>query len=566
MADFVSGFWNAYVMVLVFLSIAFCVFVLVSNNKKRTSGPVGLHDHIWDETLQEYNNPLPRWWMYMFWITIIFAIVYLAMYPGFGNNQGKLGWSSGGQWEAEQKAAAEKYGPIFAKFRTMDLNAVAGDKEANAMGQRLFLTYCAQCHGADAKGAKGFPNLTDSDWLYGGEPETIKTTVLGGRQGMMPPFGPALGADGQGCGELCPFPVRSGPRLPARPAWQGALCPELRGLSRSGSQGHARSRRAEPDRQDLAVWFRRSDHHRDRDQRSHQPDAGVQGLPWRRQGSSAGSLCSEPVQERAAPAEESKLRKVVLALDDSPGCPGEFLNKNIRILLFGNHEPARHPDPQSADPRRQKLKTPSMPSGKGLSPRRYRPVRHLAVDLVWATQLIFYGLCWLPWEIGRPFCWMWSSASSTSSAGFLAPGRVLPGDPADHQCLFAVLLHRGGGAPVVWLCLPADGLYRDLHVDRGEDRGQPQPAHEAGRGADEWPQVGIKAAKFGAWGAIPCGQASPGRLLHADPRTGQEALTFSFGPWELFWIFFYGGFTYLFAGVMREQVCKYMCPYARFQG
>ena len=196
MADFVSGFWNAYVMVLVFLSIAFCVFVLVSNNKARTPGPVGLHDHIWDETLQEYNNPLPRWWMYMFWITIIFAISYLAMYPGFGNNQGKLGWSSGGQWEAEQKAAAEKYGPIFAKFRTMDLNAVAGDKEANAMGQRLFLTYCAQCHGADAKGAKGFPNLTDSDWLYGGEPETIKTTLLGGRQGMMPPFGPALGAEG----------------------------------------------------------------------------------------------------------------------------------------------------------------------------------------------------------------------------------------------------------------------------------------------------------------------------------------------------------------------------------
>ena len=196
MADFVSGFWNAYVMVLVFLSISFCVFVLVSNMTKRTSGPVGLHDHIWDETLQEYNNPLPRWWMYMFVITIVFAVVYLVMYPGFGNNQGKLGWSAVGQWEAEQKAAAEKYGPIFAKFRSMDLNAVAGDKEANSMGQRLFLTYCAQCHGADAKGAKGFPNLTDNDWLYGGEPETIKTTVLGGRQGMMPPFGPALGADG----------------------------------------------------------------------------------------------------------------------------------------------------------------------------------------------------------------------------------------------------------------------------------------------------------------------------------------------------------------------------------
>ncbi|MBN9696292.1 MAG: cytochrome-c oxidase, cbb3-type subunit III [Zoogloea sp.] len=196
MADFVSGFWNAYVMVLVFLSISFCVFVLVSNTTKRPSGPVGLHDHVWDETLQEYNNPLPRWWMYMFWITIIFAITYLSMYPGFGNNQGKLGWSAVGQWEAEQKAAAEKYGPIFAKYKGMDLNAVAADKEANAMGQRLFLTYCAQCHGADAKGAKGFPNLTDSDWLYGGEPDTIKTTILGGRMGMMPPFGPALGADG----------------------------------------------------------------------------------------------------------------------------------------------------------------------------------------------------------------------------------------------------------------------------------------------------------------------------------------------------------------------------------
>ena len=105
MADFVSGFWNAYVMVLVFLSIAFCVFVLVSNNKARTPGPVGLHDHIWDETLQEYNSPLPRWWMYMFWITIIFAISYLAMYPGFGNNLGKRGWSSGGQGGGGQRSA-----------------------------------------------------------------------------------------------------------------------------------------------------------------------------------------------------------------------------------------------------------------------------------------------------------------------------------------------------------------------------------------------------------------------------------------------------------------------------
>jgi len=196
MADFVSSFWNGYVMVLVVLSIGFCVFVLVSNTTKRTSGPAELQHHVWDETLQEYNNPLPRWWMYMFWITIVFAIVYLSLYPGFGNHEGKLGWSEVGQWEAEQKAATEKYGPIFAKYRNMDLNAVAADKDAHAMGQRLFVTYCAQCHGADAKGAKGFPNLTDKDWLYGGEPETIQTTILGGRQGMMPPWGQVLGAEG----------------------------------------------------------------------------------------------------------------------------------------------------------------------------------------------------------------------------------------------------------------------------------------------------------------------------------------------------------------------------------
>ncbi|NTV09888.1 MAG: cytochrome-c oxidase, cbb3-type subunit III [Zoogloea sp.] len=196
MADFVSGFWNAYVVGIVTLSLAFCVFVLVANRTQHSEGPAGLQDHIWDETLQEYNNPLPRWWSYLFWITIVFAIAYLVIYPGFGARQGALGWSSVGQWEAEQKAAAENYGPIFAKYKAMDLNAVAADKEANAMGQRLFLTYCAQCHGSDAKGSKGFPNLTDADWLYGGDPEVIRTTILDGRNGAMPAWGPTLGAEG----------------------------------------------------------------------------------------------------------------------------------------------------------------------------------------------------------------------------------------------------------------------------------------------------------------------------------------------------------------------------------
>ncbi|MFN3986419.1 MAG: cytochrome-c oxidase, cbb3-type subunit III [Rhodocyclaceae bacterium] len=195
MADFVSGFWNYYVMGLVALSLLFCLFVLLSNNKRET-GPVELHGHVWDENLAEYNNPLPRWWLYLFWITLIFAVVYLALYPGFGNRQGIFGWSSVGQYETERQVADERYGPIFAKYSGMDVKAVAADPDARAMGQRLFVTYCAQCHGSDARGARGFPNLTDGAWLWGGDPEHIKATITSGRMGVMTPFGQVLGGDG----------------------------------------------------------------------------------------------------------------------------------------------------------------------------------------------------------------------------------------------------------------------------------------------------------------------------------------------------------------------------------
>ncbi len=194
MADFISGFWNIYVMVLVLLSILFCVFVLVSNMTKRKEGPVELHGHVWDENLAEYNNPLPRWWLYLFWITIVFAIVYLAIYPGFGSMNENRGQVS--QYQAEMKMADEKYGPIFARYKDMELTAVAADPEAKAMGQRMFLTYCAQCHGSAAQGAKGFPNLTDDEWQWGGEPDAIKTTILGGRMGVMPALGAAIGGEG----------------------------------------------------------------------------------------------------------------------------------------------------------------------------------------------------------------------------------------------------------------------------------------------------------------------------------------------------------------------------------
>lgn len=196
MSDFVSDTWHYYVAGLVILSLIFCIWVLVSNMTRRVKGPVELHGHVWDEDLQEYNHPLPRWWMWLFWLTLAFGVAYFVLYPGLGRWQGKIGWSSVGQYKAEVSAEDAVVKPIYEKYMKQDLLAVAADPEAQAMGQRLFLTYCAQCHGADARGAKGFPNLADADWLYGGEPETIRTTLLGGRNGAMPPFGPTLGGDG----------------------------------------------------------------------------------------------------------------------------------------------------------------------------------------------------------------------------------------------------------------------------------------------------------------------------------------------------------------------------------
>lgn len=193
MTEFTSGFWDVYIAVLAVVSIVACGVFLKSQSVRR---PVSRETtgHTWDEDLAEYNNPLPRWWMYLFWITLGFAVVYLAIYPGFGKTNDGRGALH--QYENEMAKAEERYAPIFNQYLGKDLKAVAADPEANAMGQRMFLTYCAQCHGAAAQGAKGFPNLTDDEWNWGGDPDTIKTTILGGRMGVMPPFGPALGAEG----------------------------------------------------------------------------------------------------------------------------------------------------------------------------------------------------------------------------------------------------------------------------------------------------------------------------------------------------------------------------------
>ncbi|MGD8925442.1 MAG: cytochrome-c oxidase, cbb3-type subunit III [Thioalkalispiraceae bacterium] len=186
-----SNSWSLYIILLTVANVIGCFWLIRWTTKKRTGEATqgDVTGHTWDGNLQEYNNPLPRWWLWLFYLTMIFAAIYLALYPGLGNLAGKWGWTQEGQYNAEIAHANEKYGPIFAAYAKQPIVELAKNDEAMASGQRLFLNYCATCHGSDAGGATGFPNLTDNDWLYGGEPEQIKQTILDGRNGIMPPMG-----------------------------------------------------------------------------------------------------------------------------------------------------------------------------------------------------------------------------------------------------------------------------------------------------------------------------------------------------------------------------------------
>jgi cytochrome c oxidase cbb3-type subunit III len=197
MSDFTHDAWSVYIAVITVISIAACLILLFSLSSRRIAPgeQAGTTGHVWDENLVEGNNPLPRWWMWLFVITVVFSVVYLVLYPGLGSYAGTYRWSSQGQYQEEQAQAAAAYGPIVDKFLKQDIRAVAANAEARQMGQRLFLTYCAQCHGSDAGGSIGFPSLKDRDWLYGGEPQAIRISIMEGRNGMMPPMGAAVGSD-----------------------------------------------------------------------------------------------------------------------------------------------------------------------------------------------------------------------------------------------------------------------------------------------------------------------------------------------------------------------------------
>ena len=193
MSDFVNSGWALFVAGLTIAGLLFCVFILVVASKRQVMASDNTTGHIWDEDLKEMNNPLPRWWMWLFVITVVFAVIYLALYPGLGTNPGTLKWTSTGQWHAEQDKARATMAPVYAKFTAMPAAALAKDAQAMGIGERLFINNCAQCHGSDARGSKGFPNLTDNDWLGGSGPEYIAKTITGGRTGVMPPMAAAVG-------------------------------------------------------------------------------------------------------------------------------------------------------------------------------------------------------------------------------------------------------------------------------------------------------------------------------------------------------------------------------------
>ena len=194
MSDFFSSGWSIFIAAATILGLVGCLALLIIASRTKPSSKDNTTGHVWDGDLRELNNPLPRWWMVLFVITIVFGAIYLTLYPGLGSAAGILQWTSANQYQAEQDRAAAAMAPIFAKFAATPTPQLAKDPQAMAIGERLFINNCAACHGSDAKGSKGFPNLTDNDWIHGGSPEKIEETITHGRQGLMPPMAAALGS------------------------------------------------------------------------------------------------------------------------------------------------------------------------------------------------------------------------------------------------------------------------------------------------------------------------------------------------------------------------------------
>ena len=193
MSDFFNSGWSIFVAALTVVGLLGCLWLLFVASRRQPMAADNSTGHVFDEDLVEMNNPLPRWWMWLFILTVVFAFAYVAMFPGLGSFGGQLKWTSANQLEADQQAAAREVAPIYAAFKGLPAAELSHNPKAMAIGERLFINNCAACHGSDARGSKGFPNLTDNDWLHGGSPEKIEETITQGRVGMMPPMAAAVG-------------------------------------------------------------------------------------------------------------------------------------------------------------------------------------------------------------------------------------------------------------------------------------------------------------------------------------------------------------------------------------
>ncbi|KGI77866.1 cytochrome-c oxidase, cbb3-type subunit III [Oleiagrimonas soli] len=188
-----SMFWSIFVMVLVTINVVGAIWLLFGNAK---SAPGETTGHTWDENLTEYNKPLPMWWIGLFVLSVAFGIGYLVLYPGFGAVKGSLDWTSVKQHDAHVAEANARLEKLFAQFRDVPMAKLVDDPKALGIGHNVFANNCAMCHGSDARGARGFPNLTDNDWLYGGDPQTVIATITHGRNGVMPAWGAVVGDQG----------------------------------------------------------------------------------------------------------------------------------------------------------------------------------------------------------------------------------------------------------------------------------------------------------------------------------------------------------------------------------
>lgn len=188
-----SSFWSGWIIVLTSICVILVTWVLFSTRRaQRRELTEETTGHNYDG-IEELDNPMPQWWFLLFVATLAFAVAYLLLYPGMGNWKGLLGWTSTGELERHQLAHDRRYAPLFSQYSKTPITELVNNPKALGMGQRIFLNNCALCHGSDAGGAFGFPDLTNNDWLWGGSPEAIKTSIMEGRNGQMPAWGAVIG-------------------------------------------------------------------------------------------------------------------------------------------------------------------------------------------------------------------------------------------------------------------------------------------------------------------------------------------------------------------------------------